>query len=73
MVTDQSAEKILYQSLSPYDDSMLSGMTVSVPLNTGFESPWQLQLVPHVNYFKRQHWPHLPDRTGSQKTHPGTG
>jgi len=52
MVTDQSAEKILYQSLSPYDDSMLSGMTVSVPLNTGFESPWQLQLVPHVNYFK---------------------
>ena len=52
MVTDERAEKVLYQSLSPYDDSMLSGMSVSVPLKTGFESPWQLRLVPHVNYFK---------------------
>jgi diguanylate cyclase (GGDEF)-like protein/PAS domain S-box-containing protein len=52
MVTDNGQDQILYKSKALYDDSEMAGMSVSVPLKTGFESPWQLKLVPHLNYFK---------------------
>ncbi|GEM_PF-415229 len=53
LVTDKGTGELLYQRTPAFDDSQLSNMRVIKPLKTDFESPWEVKLIPHVNYFKK--------------------